>query len=141
MVPDILIATDATSVYREVASVLATPGTTLRWVRSGHDVRPEHDHQPADLIVTDLQIGSMGGVAVALDLHLEIDAGRLRAVPILLLADRRADVFLARRAGVDGWVLRPLDPIRVRRAASTLLSGGTWYDETALPEPVVVPAG
>jgi DNA-binding response OmpR family regulator len=139
-VPDIIIATDATSVYREVASVLDAPGTTLRWVRSGHDVRPEQDRQPADLVVTDLQIGSMGGVAVVLDLHLEIDAGRLLAVPTLLLLDRRADVFLARRAGVDGWVLRPLDPIRLRRAASTLLSGGTWYDDTDLPDPVALPA-
>lgn len=120
--------------------MLDAPGTTLRWVRSGHDVRPEQDRQPADLVVTDLQIGSMGGVAVVLDLHLEIDAGRLLAVPTLLLLDRRADVFLARRAGVDGWVLRPLDPIRLRRAASTLLSGGTWYDDTDLPDPVALPA-
>lgn len=138
--PDILIAADAPSVYREIASVLAGPDTTVRWVSAGQDVRAEHDRQPADLVVADLQIGTMGGVAVALDLRLEVDAGRLRPAPILLLLDRRADVFLARRAGVDGWVLKPLDPIRVRRAASTLLAGGTWFDATLLPDPVGVPA-
>ncbi len=139
--PDILIAADAPPVYREIASVLSGPGTTVRWVRAGQDVRPEHDRQPADLVVLDLQIGTMGGIAVALDLRLEVDAGRLLPVPILVVLDRRADVFLARRAGVDGWILKPLDPIRVRRAASALLSGGTWYDETLLPDPVAVPAG
>ena len=137
--PDILIATDSPSVYREIASVLGGAGSSVRWVRAGQDVRPEHDRQAADLVVLDLQIGTMGGIAVALDLRLEVDAGRLSAVPVLVILDRRADVFIARRAGVDGWLLKPLDPIRVRRAASALLSGGSWYDETLLPDPVAVP--
>ena len=95
--PDILIATDAVSVYNTLSSVLSTPGTTIRWVRTGQDVRFELDRQDADLAIVDMQIGAMGGVAVALDLRLEIDAGRLDPLPVLLLLDRRADVFLARR--------------------------------------------
>ncbi len=136
---DILIAADSPAVYREVASVLADPGTTVRWVRRGQDVHPEHDRQPADLIVVDMQIGTMGGIAVAIDVRLEADAGRLLPCPVLVLLDRRADVFMARRSGVDGWLLKPLDPIRIRRAAATLLQAGTWYDETLIPEPVLVP--
>ena len=136
---DILIAADSPGVYREVASVLAGPGTTIRWVRRGQDVHPEHDRQPAGLIVADMQIATMGGIAVAIDLRLEADAGRLLPCPVLVLLDRRADVFMARRSGVDGWLLKPLDPIRTRRAAATLLQGGTWYDETLIPEPVLVP--
>jgi DNA-binding response OmpR family regulator len=139
-VPDILIATDAVSVYQDVSSVLALPGATVRWVRSGQAVRPEIDRQPTDLVIADMQIGTMGGPAVAIDLRLEADAGRLVAAPVLLVLDRRADVFLARRAGVDGWILKPLDPIRLRRAVSALLDGGKWYDETLAPDPVAVPA-
>jgi DNA-binding response OmpR family regulator len=138
-VPEILIATDAASVYQSVSSVLLAPGTTVRWVRSGPDVRTELDRQPADLAIVDMQIGSMGGIAVALDLRLEVDAGRVSGCPILLVLDRRADVFMARRAGVDGWVLKPLDPIRVRRAVAALLEGGTWYDESFAPDPVAMP--
>ena len=41
-----------------------------------------------DLVVLDLQIGNMGGIAVAIDLRLEEAAGRLPEVPILLLLDR-----------------------------------------------------
>jgi DNA-binding response OmpR family regulator len=138
-VPDLLIATDSASLYNSLSSVLAVPGTTIRWVRSGYDVRPELDRQNADLAVVDLQIGSMGGIAVALDIRLETDAGRLRACPVLLTLDRRADVFLARRAGVEGWLVKPLDPIRVRRAAAALLDGGTWYDPSFTPDPVAMP--
>jgi hypothetical protein len=47
-------------------------------------------------VVLDLQIGNMGGIAVAIDLHLEESGGRLPR-SILLLLDREADRFLARR--------------------------------------------
>jgi DNA-binding response OmpR family regulator len=138
-VPDILIATDAASIFQTLSSVLSTPGTTIRWVRTGQGVRMELDHEDADLAIVDMQIGTMGGIAVALDIRLETDAGRLSPCPVLLTLDRRADVFLARRAGVDGWLLKPLDPIRIRRAAAAILGGGTWYDTAFLPDPVAMP--
>lgn len=140
-VPDILIATDADAVFDEVSSVVAGPDVVLRRVRRGPDVRDSINARPVDLTVVDLQIGSMGGVAVALDLQLESDAGRLVPAPILLLLDRRADVFLARRSGVQGWLLKPLDPRRIRRATSALLAGGTFDDDSYLPQPVAVPFG
>jgi DNA-binding response OmpR family regulator len=137
-VPDIVIATDAASIWHEVSSVVAGEGVILRWARQGSDVRAEINARPADLAIVDLQIGTMGGIAVALDLRLEMDAGRLDPCPVLLLLDRRPDVFLARRSGVEGWLLKPLDPIRLRRAVASLLDGGTWPDETFAPDPIVV---
>ena len=55
-----------------------------------------------------------------------------------MLLDRRADVFLARRSGAEGWLLKPLDPIRLRRAVAALLAGGTYHDDSYLPSPVLV---
>jgi DNA-binding response OmpR family regulator len=138
-VPDILIATDAESVFEDLRAVIEGPGTTVRWVTEGPSVRESLNHQPADLAMVDMQIGTMGGVAVALDLRLEIDASRLEPLPVLLVLDRRADVFLARRSGVEGWLVKPVDPIRVRRAVKALLAGGRWEDPTFLPQPVAVP--
>lgn len=137
--PEILIATDSESVYDEVNSVISRAGTVVRRVRSGAAVRESINAEPAGVVVVDLQIGAMGGFAVALDLRLEADAGRLDPTRILLLLDRRADVFLARRAGVDGWLVKPLDPIKVRRAVAALVGGGTYHDDTDLPQPVAVP--
>ncbi len=135
---DILVAADEPTVFDEVRSVLVDDSTSLRWVRRGEDVREAINYRPADLVIADMQIGTMGGVAVALDLALEADAGRLEPQPILLLLDRRADVFMARRSGVRGWLVRPFDPIRLRRATTALLAGHTWHDDSYLPTPVAV---
>jgi DNA-binding NarL/FixJ family response regulator len=97
--------------------------------------------RPADLVVTGLQIGSMGGLAIAMDLALEAGAGRIPTVPVLVLLDRRADVFLCKRTGVAGWLLKPLDLLRTRAAVEALLAGGTFYDPTYAPVPAhVTPA-
>jgi DNA-binding response OmpR family regulator len=138
-VPDVLIATDADSVYEDLWAVLGGPDTTVRWVREGADVRRSLSAKPADLAIVDMQIGAMGGIAVALDVRLEQDAGRLDACPVLLALDRRADVFLARRSGVAGWLIKPLDPIRIRRAVAAVLAGGTFEDTSNLPDPVATP--
>jgi DNA-binding response OmpR family regulator len=138
-VPDILIATDSVAVYDEIRSVVAGPDTTVRWVRRGEAVRDAMNTQPADLAIVDSQIGTMGGIAVALDQRLEADAGRLLPRPVLLVLDRRPDVFMARRSGAEGWILKPLDPIRLRKAVAALLAGGTWHDKSFLPNPVAVP--
>ena len=75
----------------------------------------------------------MGGLAVAMDLALEAGAGRLSPTPVLVLLDRRADVFLARRTGVAGWLLKPLDPLRTRDAVRAVLAGGQYQDATFSP--------
>ena len=86
----------------------------------------------------DIQMGNMGGIAACLDLRLEASGGRIEPVPVLLLLDRRADVFMARRAGAQGWVIKPLDPIRLRKAIRSLLDGGSYADESFKPQADVV---
>jgi DNA-binding NarL/FixJ family response regulator len=132
-VPDLLIVTDSSLVYDEVRAAVEEPGVTLRWSRSGRAVVPELEETGADLVVADLQIGSMGGYAIAMDLALEAGAGRLGPTPLLLLVDRRADVFMAKRIGVAGWLLKPLDPLRTRAAVQALLGGENYYDPTLTP--------
>lgn len=138
-VPDVVIAADSQAIFDEIRSVVEEPGTTVRWIRRGEEVREEINHRPADLVIADMQIDTMGGIAVALDLQLESDAGRLEPCPVLLVLDRRPDVFMARRSAAEGWILKPLDPLRLRSAVSALLAGGTWHDASFTPQPVAVP--
>ena len=116
-----LLATDADWVVEEVAAALSAPEVTFRVVRSGHDVRPAVKASTPDLVILDFQIGNMGGMATCLDLRLESGMGRLPRVPVLMLADREADVFLARRSDADAWLVKPLNPLLLRRTAQELL--------------------
>lgn len=139
--PDIIIATDTPHLYDEVRSVVEGPDTTVRWARTGQEVFKLADQKAPDIAVLDMQIGSMGGVAVAYDVRHDQGAKRLESFPMLLVLDRRADVFMARRCGVEGWILKPLDPIRIRRAVSEIRAGGTYHDTSYAPDPLATPAG
>ena len=139
--PEVLIASDAEGVRAEVRAALLDPDTVVREVTRGAHVLPAVVEHVPDLVVLDLQIGKMGGMATCLDLRLEEGAGRLPHVPVLILLDRRADVFLARRSNADGWVVKPLDPIRLGRAIRTLLGGGTYEDEAYRPTTVSLEPG
>lgn len=133
----IIVASDAPSVRAEVVATLAGPDTSLVEVRSGPEVvSAVEGHQP-DLLIVDLQMGSMGGMAVCLELRLQESYGALDHVPVLMLLDRRPDVFLARRSQAEGWLVKPLDPIRIRKATSALLNGGEFHDGSYRPEPVL----
>jgi DNA-binding response OmpR family regulator len=139
-VADILVVSDAPWVRRDV--IAALDDETFREVETGDAVVPAVLERQPDLVITDLQVGSMGGMAICLELHLEESAGRLPHVPILMLLDRRADVFLARRSAAEGWLVKPLDPLRISKAVRTLLDGGTFHDETYRPPTVeVAPSG
>ena len=131
--PEVLVVSDSAKVRNEVVSTIADPSTTVRELTRGQEVRVAVADSTPDLVVIDQQIGKMGGMATCIDLRLEESGGRLPHVPVLLLLDRRADVFLARRAGADGWVVKPFDSIRLGRAVDTLLGGGIYHDEAYLP--------
>lgn len=137
-VATIAIVSDEPTLRQELLGMLASPDHHLIPLDSGRSVRPLCERQDVDLVISDLQIGSMGGIAVCLDLRLEEGAGRLGHVPFLLLLDRRADVFLAHRSGADGWLVKPVDGLRLRRATAELLAGHTFYDRRFEPVPVDV---
>src|SRR4051812_38176560 len=134
---EVLIASDARWVVEEITAALSSVDDTVREVSRGQDVLPAVAEQAPDIAVIDLQIGRMGGMATCLDLRLEEGAGRLPRVPVLMLLDRRPDVFLARRAQADGWLIKPLDALRVRKAITTILNGDTFEDDSYRPVTVV----
>ena len=125
----VLLASDADWLIEEVRSALSDPGTEVTVVRAGADVRNAVSSQSPELVILDLQIGNMGGMATCMDLQLEIGAGRIADVPILMLLDRSAAVYLARQAGAQGWLVKPLDSFRLKVASVKLLAGEDMRDE------------
>ena len=62
----ILVAADAQWVRDQVRSAFVGPGQEVVEVTRGQDVRRAFDELEPDLVVLDLQIGNMGGIAVAI---------------------------------------------------------------------------
>jgi DNA-binding response OmpR family regulator len=127
----VLIATDADEVFDEVDAALGGDDTEVVRVTSGAQVLAAVQERDPDLVVLDLQIGNMGGIATCMNLRLEEGAGRLTTQRILMLLDREADVFLARRCGADGWLVKPVDALRLRRAAEAVVGGETYVEGLA----------
>lgn len=124
----ILLATDAQWILNEIVAVLGTPSTSFTVVSDGRDVSAAVKTHTPDLAILDLQSGSMGAMAVAMNLRLDHSSGNAPMVPVLMLLDRVADVHLARRSGADGWIIKPLDALRLRRAVTMVLDGDVYQE-------------
>ena len=125
---NVLLATDADWVVSEVASAIGGPDIRVSTVSNGKHVMPAVRDGDYNLVIADLQVGNMGGMAITMALHNEETGGRLAHVPMLMLLDRAADLHLARRSGADGWLIKPLDSIRLQAAVQKLLAGGSWQE-------------
>lgn len=126
--PRVLLATDADWIHADVDAALVDDDTEVLRVRRGVDVLPAVHQLEPDLVVLDLQIGNMGGMAACMGIRLDQSVDRLGPIPVLMLLDREADVFLAERCEADGWLIKPLDGFRLRRAAAALLDGDLWIE-------------
>jgi DNA-binding response OmpR family regulator len=121
----ILVAAEASWIREQVQVAFVQAGQRVIEVQRGQDVRTAVSEFEPSVVILDMQIGNMGGIAVALDIRLEQGEGRMPETKILLLLDREADNFLARRADVDGVLVKPLDAGMLRRAVKNLARSGS----------------
>ncbi len=76
-----------------------------------------------DLVIADMQVGSMGGMAITRAVKDAWLQAGIAPVPIVLLLDRTADEFLARRSGADGWLTKPFTAQDLRSTLEATLAG------------------
>lgn len=129
----IIVVSDSAALRQEVISTIARPEYEILEAASGQVALDLAHDREVDLVISDLQMSNMGGMAVTLELRLEASYDAIAPVPVLLLLDRRADVLLARRSSAEGFVVKPIDPLRLRRATATLLEGGRYEDSSHQP--------
>ena len=125
---DVLLATDADWIFDEVDAALATSDTLVYRVRAGIDVLQAIDEVEPDLVILDQQIGNMGGMATCMAIRNAEGIDRIPITAVLMLLDRAHDAFLARRHDADGYLVKPLDSIRLRKAADVLLAGEAYEE-------------
>ncbi len=132
----ILVAADADYVIADVVSALTSPDTSFTICHEGRDVSPIVALRTPDLVILDLQIGSMGGMASTMALRLDHSAGKAPDVKILMLLDRAADIHLAKRSAANAWIVKPFDAMTLQRAVKHALE-----EPAAASEPERVPSG
>ena len=117
---DLLLVTDADWIAEQCEAALSGDNTLHR-VRQGADTLEAIKLVEPHLVLLDLQVGNMGGMAACLAVRQEEDMGRLERRPVIMLLDRDADEFLARRSGADAWLVKPIDPLRLARLVTATL--------------------
>lgn len=136
----VLVASDLPSLRRSVRATLEGPDLEIIEAESGPEAISTILDDEVDLAICDLQISTMGGIAIAAELRNLESTGDVDHVPVLLLLDRRPDVFLARRAGAEGFCVKPIEPAKLRRAVRTILAGERFEDDAWRPVTVGSPA-
>lgn len=112
--PLALIVSDGSWVVNEVRSALAFGSWETEVADDPRAVVARLDETRVDAVIVDLQVGSKGGMAVIRSIRQATDdEDRPRTV---LLLDRSADEFLARRAGADASVIKPINAAELRSA-------------------------
>lgn len=122
--PDVLLVTDADWVAAQCEAALGGDHTLHR-VRRGADTLEAIDLVDPALVVLDMQVGNMGGMAACLAVRQEEDMGRLPRRPVIMLLDRDADEFLARRSTADAWLVKPINPLGLARLVASTLAETT----------------
>ena len=89
----ILLATDADWIVDEVSAALGGPDTSFTVCRDGRLVSRLVAERSPDVVIVDMQIGSMGAMAVVKALRLDESAGALPHVRVVMLLDRVADLY------------------------------------------------
>lgn len=118
---DILVVADETWVLNDVRAALFEPHFTLHEATDPRQVADHLEEIDPDAVVVDLQIGSMGGMAVTRTVRDRGAVSRGQAPPVILLLDRDADAFLAGRSGAAAWVRKPFSAHDLRAAVDGAL--------------------
>ena len=117
----ILLVADADWVRNDVAAALSDPSTTLTVESDPRAAAGLVGAERFDTAIVDMQVGSMGGMAIVRMLKDAIVSGETGDMGIILLLDRTADTFLAKRAGADASMVKPFtaQDLRARLADLT----------------------
>jgi DNA-binding response OmpR family regulator len=107
----LLVVTDNKPVREELEFGFPEP-VEVEFARDARDAwsRLNEDDAPISAVVVDLQTGAAGGYSLARDMKA---VRALSGIPIVILLEREQDVWLARQAGAQTALLKPITASQV----------------------------
>lgn len=103
----LLVVTDAVWVANDVRAAVSDPSTTVEVAESADAAVERATEGWFDVIIVDMQVGSSGGMAITRRFRDAMATEDVARAPVVLLLDRSADAFLAKRAGASAHILKP----------------------------------
>jgi DNA-binding response OmpR family regulator len=120
--PKLLVVADEPWVRNEVHATLTGPDFEL----IDHEVPATAVEaalaEEVDAVIADLQIGAMGGMAITRALREATGDATSPGLPVVMLLDRSADGFLAKRAGAAAWLTKPFTSHELGAAVESALA-------------------
>ncbi|WP_240794536.1 response regulator [Azoarcus sp. DD4] len=120
MIKTVLTVDDSAAIRSVVGVVLQSAGYAVSSAVDGEDGLARARSQRADLVITDLNMPRMDGLALVRALRAE---PAYRKVPILILTTESAPEMRerGREAGATGWLVKPFDPERLLEVVRRVL--------------------
>lgn len=116
--PKLLLVTDADWVANEVQAALGIGDWEIELLPDPALAAEKVTTGFYHAVVVDMQVAAMGGMAVIRAIR-QATADRHRPRLVLLL-DRVADRFIAKRSGADAAVIKPINAAGLRRALGVM---------------------
>jgi DNA-binding response OmpR family regulator len=118
--PKALLIADATWIVNDVQAALSRGDWDIQVLDDPVSAAAVAAETGPDVVIVDLQVRNMGGMAVVRDIRATVPADVTPRLVILL--DRTVDGFLAKRAGADAWVVKPFTDHALRQALGDIAS-------------------
>ena len=118
----VLVVADEAWARNDVHAALTTPDYELTDHEDPATVAGTVADGDFDAVVVDLQVSSMGGMAVTRSVRENNTVRGNDDTPVVLLLDRAADQFLAGRSGAAAWVVKPFTAQELRGAVDGALA-------------------
>lgn len=116
----ILIVDDSEPIRRMLAHVLQGAGHLVKMATDGENALRLFREHKFDLVVTDINMPDLGGIAMAREIRAINEAMPIVAVTTELNVQETNAVH---NAGFSGWLRKPFRPAELVRTVNTLLDG------------------
>jgi CheY-like chemotaxis protein len=110
----VLLVTDETWVINDVRAALADTRYAITTTADPRSVAVTTADTTPDVVLVDLQVGSMGGMAVTRSVRDAFSVAGTPPPPVILLLDARCGQLPRRTVGAAGWVRKPFGSAELR---------------------------
>ncbi len=120
MKQNVLVVDDSDSIRELISLTLSEEGYEIETAVNGVDALKFLDGRDIDLVITDLHMPEMDGIALIKEIR---SSENYKTIPILFLTteSQAEKKKLAKEAGATGWIIKPFVPDKLKAALRKVL--------------------